>query len=642
MNNEIHGVKVAHGAPAVSHLLFADDSLFFCRASTKEATAIKNIIEDYQEASGQLVNMAKSEMMFSKNVPPANKTNIGQIMPMSRVDHFSKYLGMPTQMGRSKKQVFNYIQDCVWKKIKGWKAQHLSFAGRSTLIKAVAQVIPTYIMSCFRLPKELCSHIERMVCRFWWGSNTDKRKIHWIKWSNCCKHKKNGGLGFREMSDFNEALLAKQGWKCITQPNSLTAQILKAKYYPHTSFQEASIGNKNVSYTWRSIKSASWVLNKGGLWTIGNGEKIDIWHDNWLPRQHGYKVWSTQGTTTQTWVKDLFVPNTKIWDRNIINRIFHHFEAEQILQIPTNGSFRQDEFTWPLTKDGNYTVKSGYQAIQDWKVGNKGPSTSDTNNNNPIWQKLWKLKIPPKHSTLLWRILHNALPVQDNLRKRGINCYPLCTRCNAKIEDQNHVFCECEWAKKVWFGSALTIRFNEKNLVFSKWIEEGLMSMTTQNMEIIGALCYHIWKARNHLIFRNNNIPATDVIHQAPQSIFEYQQHQRNDSKPSQRSPQSSRHSDSNWIPPPRASLKLNVDAHRLAGDGHWGIGLVLRREDGSCVGAATREAWGLTEAIEAEAMGLSEAIEFLKRFQHQAVIIELDNQTVVKAVKDRVYPRKY
>jgi ribonuclease HI len=40
--------------------------------------------------------------------------------------------------------------------------------------------------------------------------------------------------------------------------------------------------------------------------------------------------------------------------------------------------------------------------------------------------------------------------------------------------------------------------------------------------------------------------------------------------------------------------------------------------------------------------MGLSEAIEFLKRFQHQAVIIELDNQTVVKAVKDRVYPRKY
>jgi hypothetical protein len=322
--------------------------------------------------------------------------------------------------------------------------------------------------------------------------------------------------------------------------------------------------------------------------------------------------------------------------------MFHHFEAEQIIQIPTNGIARQDEFTWPLTKDGNYTVKSGYQAIQDWKEGSKGPSTSNNLNTNPVWKKLWNLKIPPKHANLLWRILHKALPVKDNLRKRGINCYPLCARCNAKIEDQNHVFLECEWTKNVWFGSALTIRFNNQKLEFSKWIEHCLVRETTQAMETIGALCYHIWKARYHLIFRSKDIPATDIIQQAQHSVFEYQQHQRNDTKPKHHSSQSSRHNDSNWIPPPRASLKLNVDAHRLAGDGHWGIGLVLRREDGSCVGAATREAWGLTEAIEAEAMGLSEAIEFLKRFQHQAVIIELDNQTVVKAVKDRVYPRKY
>jgi ribonuclease HI len=88
--------------------------------------------------------------------------------------------------------------------------------------------------------------------------------------------------------------------------------------------------------------------------------------------------------------------------------------------------------------------------------------------------------------------------------------------------------------------------------------------------------------------------------------------------------------------------IKLNVDAHRLAGDGHWGLGMVLRREDGGCVGAATRDVWGLTEAIEAEAMGLAIAIEFLKGFQHQEVIIELDNQLVVNTVINRSYPRKY
>jgi hypothetical protein len=88
---------------------------------------------------------------------------------------------MPTHMGRSKMQTFNYIQDCVWKKLKGRKAKNLSFAGRSTLIKVVAQAIPTYVMSCYLLPKELCNHMESMICNFWWGSNDDKRKIHWVK-----------------------------------------------------------------------------------------------------------------------------------------------------------------------------------------------------------------------------------------------------------------------------------------------------------------------------------------------------------------------------------------------------------------------------------------------------------------------------
>jgi hypothetical protein len=93
---KIHGIKVAHGAPEVSHLIFADDSLFFCRANIKEAQEIKNIITEYQEASGQLVNMNKSEIMFSKHTPPHLKATINQTLPMQRVDQFSKYLGMPT------------------------------------------------------------------------------------------------------------------------------------------------------------------------------------------------------------------------------------------------------------------------------------------------------------------------------------------------------------------------------------------------------------------------------------------------------------------------------------------------------------------------------------------------------------------
>jgi hypothetical protein len=100
--------------------------------------------------------MEKSEIMYSKKVPESVKEDITQIMPMQRVQSFSKYLGMPTQLGRYKQQVFNYIIDRIWKKLKGWKEKNLSFVGRGTLIKAVIQAIPTYIMSYFMLPKNLC------------------------------------------------------------------------------------------------------------------------------------------------------------------------------------------------------------------------------------------------------------------------------------------------------------------------------------------------------------------------------------------------------------------------------------------------------------------------------------------------------
>jgi hypothetical protein len=233
--------------------------------------------------------MQKSEIMFSKRVPDDTKQEIAHIFPMQRVDRLSKYLGMPMEMGRSKQQTFNFLIDKVWKKLKGWKEKNLSFAGRSTLIKAVIQAIPTYTMSCFQLPRGLCQQLERMACNFWWGSNLDKGKIHWVSWKKICRKKEHGGLNYRETFMFNQALLAKQGWRIPTQPESLVTKVFKAKYFPTSNFLDASAGN-NMSYTWRSILQARWILKRGCFWTIGNGEHVNIWKDNWLPSQNGFKV----------------------------------------------------------------------------------------------------------------------------------------------------------------------------------------------------------------------------------------------------------------------------------------------------------------------------------------------------------------
>jgi hypothetical protein len=76
--------------------------------------------------------------------------------------------------------------------------------------------------------------------------------IHWMSWEKMDRSKRIGGMGFRDLNYFNKALLAKQGWRLCQNPSSLLGSILKAKYFPNSSFLEASLG-KRPSYAWRSI-----------------------------------------------------------------------------------------------------------------------------------------------------------------------------------------------------------------------------------------------------------------------------------------------------------------------------------------------------------------------------------------------------
>jgi len=108
----------------------------------------------------------------------------------------------------------------------------LSRAGKEILIKAVAQAIPAFATGCFDLTKTLCDQISAMICRFWWSQQDNEHKMHWLSWDKLTKLKDEGGLGFRDIHSFNMAMLAKQGWRLVMNPDSLCAQLLKAKYYP--------------------------------------------------------------------------------------------------------------------------------------------------------------------------------------------------------------------------------------------------------------------------------------------------------------------------------------------------------------------------------------------------------------------------
>ena len=189
---------------------------------------------------------------------------------------YDKYLGLPSRVGRQKKASFDYIKERIWRKLQGWEERLLSQVGREVLIKAVVQAIPTYTMYCFKFSLGLCHEIEVFIRKFWWGQRGDRRKIHWVKWKNMCETKSEGGMGFKELPLFNDALLAKQTWRLLHNKNSLFYKAFKSNFFPDCSIMEAKESHGS-SYAWRSILIGRKVIRRGAKWRVRNGELIKHW-----------------------------------------------------------------------------------------------------------------------------------------------------------------------------------------------------------------------------------------------------------------------------------------------------------------------------------------------------------------------------
>jgi hypothetical protein len=174
-------------------------------------------------------------------------------------------------LGASKSKEFQYLKEKVWNRIQGWKEKLLSKVGKEIMIKAIAQAIPTYAMSCFDLKKTLCEEISAMICRYWWSQQDGKNKCHWLSWEVMTRSKEDGGMGFRDLHIFNMAMLARRSWRMLQNPDSLCCIVLKALYFPDTSILEAT-PKPMMSYTWCSILRGLDLLKQGVIWRVGTGE----------------------------------------------------------------------------------------------------------------------------------------------------------------------------------------------------------------------------------------------------------------------------------------------------------------------------------------------------------------------------------
>lgn len=129
--------------------------------------------------------------------------------------------------------------------------------------------------------------------------------------------KETGGSGFRKLSEFNVAMLAKQAWRLINNVNPLVTAFIKAKYYAQTDFLNA-IMRMNPSYMWRSILASEEAIRHGCRRKIGNGNDTNIWRSPCLPCEvNGFMTSPMHSELENSSVNGLMSENHNSWDMDI-------------------------------------------------------------------------------------------------------------------------------------------------------------------------------------------------------------------------------------------------------------------------------------------------------------------------------------
>ena len=187
---------------------------------------------------------------------------------------------------------------------------------------------------------------------------------------------------------------------------------------------------------------------------------------------------------------------------------------------------------WPCTKNGEYSIKLGYQRLKQKEYSRDiGPSSSHIINKE-VWKVKWSLKTPSKIKNFLWRCCNNALHVSEQIWKRKVMRSPICGICGVEEEIVEHILLTCEWTKMVWFECWFGIRMcKERVTTFDRWMSESMENLRKERREELmtdmAFICWQIWKARCEAVICKRYIDNGSIIFRIKRGVSEYYQYNK-------------------------------------------------------------------------------------------------------------------
>ncbi|KAA3483545.1 reverse transcriptase [Gossypium australe] len=471
----LKGAKASRRGPAISHLLFADDCILFGEASTTGAKILKDILQDYKICSGQCVNFSKSTVFFSPNTSEENKEAVSNLLGVRMATNPEKYLDLLNMVGRKKKESFQKLLDRISMGIEGWSNRMLSQGGYPNFCNVMFSITNLFMQKDGK-------HFRQVLV----AERKGKERYSLVSMGSFMQIESEGGLGFRNMAQFNIAMLAKQGWRLLENPTSLVARVFKAKYFPKSNFLNSQLGNRN-SYVWRSIWAARGILEKGLIWNVGTSTSISIGNDAWVPDLIIIFLYRSNDSK----VAELINCQTREWNREVVEYTFEADEADKILRIPLGKYPHDDLLAWKGKPTGVFSVKSFYKLLQSYDLN----AYAIQPNYIDFYKKLWCIDLPTK----------NYLPTRVNLLHKKLITDASCPHCGLETEMLNHLFRECPISVEMWSYLSEVKLAKDNNANFKQWLTSSVALLSLDLCRFFCGALWAIWGDRNARVHEKTN-----------------------------------------------------------------------------------------------------------------------------------------
>ncbi|KAH6775310.1 hypothetical protein C2S52_012871 [Perilla frutescens var. hirtella] len=322
-------------------------------------------------------------------------------------------------------------------------------------------------------------------------------------------------------------------------------------------------------------------------------------------------------------VAELLTDDGLEWDEEKIQQLVPPSVAQKICTIPLPLYRGTDQIMWRHTKNGIYSVRSGYFIACQMRDDQLNISVTSADSSS-VWKWIHGLKVLPKIQHFLWASARGRLPVATELRRRQVQCDILCQRCGVMGKMVEHALRDCEWMRFYWQVSPLRLNWNEGTsaLTMKDWFKLIAKESEPRFQTLFGVLLWMGWKQRNQLIFQQTTIPTQTCIERAMKLHEEYwnltqtcsRTHQGRDKE--------------KWQPPEEGVWKVNVDATTQPGVG-VGIGIVIRTGHGKIVVTRCKRLKSLCSAEMAEGLACQEGLVLAREFGGRRLILETDCQLI-------------